>query len=168
MDTSLKLTSIFIINYYMNLFWTFRFHLVDRKSGKAVAIYSVDPFFCFHQVNAYISEDGKELIFDSTMYPDASVIDNLYLSEIRAGKMLDAFPAELRRYRLPLDGISSECPLEVELEKYASGLDYELLHPSFEMPKINYAAFNGKKYRYTYGIGNSTIRRGLSTFLKVN
>lgn len=138
---------------------------MERKSGRTVGVYEVDSFFCFHQVNAY--ECGNELIFDSTMYPDGSVIENLYLSEIRSGKMLDAFPAELRRYRLPLDGIDGECPLEINLEKHATGLDYELIHPSFEMPKINYDAINGKKYQFTYGIGNSTIRRGLTTLLKV-
>ena len=101
------------------------------------------------------------------MYPDASVIDNLYFNEIRHGNMVDAFPAQLRRYRLPIDGISSEHPMQVELKKYETGLDFELLHPSFEMPKINYGAFNGKKYKYTFGLGYSTIRRGLSTLLKV-
>ena len=144
----------------------YRFHLVDRKSKSVVAIYSVEPFFCFHQVNAYESE-SNEIILDSCMYPDASVIDNLYLSEIKHGHMVDAFPAQLRRYRLPIDGISNEHPMQVELKKYETGLDFELLHPSFEMPKINYDAFNGKKYKYTFGLGYSTIKRGLSTLLKV-
>ena len=101
------------------------------------------------------------------MYPDASVIDNLYLSEIKHGNMVDAFPAQLRRYHLPIDGISNEHRMQVELKKYETGFDFELLHPSFEMPKINYDAFNGKKYKYTFGLGYSTIKRGLSTLLKV-
>ena len=140
--------------------------MVDRRSGDVVAVYSVDPFFCFHQVNAYETEN-YEIIMDSCMYPDASVIDNLYLSEIRSGKMFDAFPAQLRRYRLPLGGIDRGGPLETELKRHETGFDYELIHPSFEMPKINYDAYNGKTYRYTFGLGNSVIRRGLTTLLKV-
>jgi len=143
-----------------------RFRVVDRKSGDVVAVYSVDPFFCFHQVNAYEAKND-EIVLDSCMYPDASVIDNLYLNEIRSGKMFDAFPAQLRRYRLPLGGIDRG-PLETELERNEAGFDYELIHPSFEMPKINYDSYNGKMYRYTYGLGNSMIRRGLTTLLKID
>lgn len=138
---------------------------MERESGKTIAVYAIDSCFTFHQVNAY--ESGGELIFDCTMYPDGSVFDNLYLSEIKSGSMFDAFPAELRRYRLPLDDLSSACPLEMQLERYENGLDHVLIHPSFEMPKINYDSVHGKQYKYTYGVGNSTIRRGLTTLLKV-
>ena len=112
--------------------------------------------------------ENNELILDGCMYPDASVIDNLYMSEIRRGEVFDAFPAQLRRYRLPIDDINDECrQFQADLKRYETGLDFELIHPSYEMPKINYDTFNGKVYKYTYGIGYSTVRRGLSTLLKV-
>lgn len=139
---------------------------MDKKSGKVAAVYSADAFFCFHQVNAYEVGD-EEVVFDCTMYPDGSVIDNLYLSELRSGNTLDAFPAELRRYRLPLCDVGTGSPKKINLTRYTNGLDHEVLHPSFELPKINYAMFNARKYRYAYGVGNSTVRRGLSTLVKV-
>lgn len=89
------------------------------------------------------------------------------MSEIREGRTKDAFPAELRRYRLPLQDVSSESPVKCMLKKNADGLDHEMIHPSYEMPKINYDHYNTKKYQYTYGTGNSSIRRGLTTLLKV-
>eukprot|EP00795_Rhopilema_esculentum_P009144 gene9144-16807_t len=143
-----------------------RLHLIERKSGKVIASYEVDPFFSFHQVNFYETED--EVVFDITVYPDDSVIDNLYLSNIKSGKTKDAFPGQLRRYRLPLKGVSVENPLRMHLPRDSMGLDYELIHPNYEMPKINYEHYNGKKYRYTYGVGNSSIRKGLTTLLKID
>ena len=41
-----------------------------------------DACFAFHHVNAY--EDGDELIVDASVYPDASIVEDLYLDRLRA------------------------------------------------------------------------------------
>ena len=142
-----------------------KLHLIDRKSGKVGAVYEVDPFMCFHQINSYETEN--EVVFDTCFYHDGSVMEDLYLRNLYSGQTKEIFPAELRRYHLPLNGFNPDKPVTVEVVKDASGHDYDLIHPSFEMPKINYKVSNGKKYQYTYGTGNSAITSGLTTLLKV-
>jgi carotenoid cleavage dioxygenase-like enzyme len=95
-----------------------------------------EAFFTFHHVNAF--EDGRELVVDLVGADDASVIDGLYLDQLR-GEGRPASPSTLRRYRLPLDGGSARrediCPLPMEL------------------PRIAYGTRNGRPYRWMYAVG---------------
>jgi beta,beta-carotene 9',10'-dioxygenase len=110
-----------------------RFIVFDRQAGKVRAEVQGEPFFCFHHVNAF-EEDG-ELVVDLTAYEDDSIVSCFYLDGLRGGTV--AFPkAELRRYRLPLDGG------DARRETIAEG---------FELPRINYRACNGRPYRFVYG-----------------
>ena len=61
-----------------------RFHLMDRKSGSCVGTYEAHSFFVFHHVNAY--EDGDEVVVDLCCYPDASIINQFYLHNLRNSK----------------------------------------------------------------------------------
>ena len=114
-----------------------RFILLDRDSGDVVGTHSTDPFFVFHHVNAY--EADRSIVLDLIAYPDASVIDALYLENLRSAS--PALPTgELRRYRLPFAN---------------EDVERETLYPGhIELPTIDYAHRNTRSYCYAYGVGN--------------
>ena len=112
-----------------------RFILVNRLTGEIRQDLKTDACFAFHHVNAY--EDGDELVVDATVYPDASIIEDLYLNRLRE-KAPDKH-AQLRRFHLrPVDGtVTSE----------------RLIDASIELAQINYARHNERPYRYAWGVG---------------
>jgi beta,beta-carotene 9',10'-dioxygenase len=110
-----------------------RFTLVDRASGEVGARFETDACFAFHHVNGY--EDGAEVVVDLCTYPDAGVIEDLYLDRLRAGKPVQF--ASLSRFRLGLEDRS------VRRE--------ELTEAPIELPRINYGRCNERPYRYVWG-----------------
>lgn len=118
-----------------------RFLRMSKRDG-SVKSYSSEAFFAFHHVNAF--EQNGDVFVDIVAYPDKSIIDALYLQRLRAG---DPIPwAELRRYRLPVEGKTA---------------DYECLTTeSIELPRLNYKRNNAKDYRYTYGVSNRSDQPG--------
>jgi beta,beta-carotene 9',10'-dioxygenase len=111
-----------------------RFLVIDRQAGRLRATVEAEAFFTFHQVNAF--EEGGELVVDLVGFDDPSIIDALYLDNLRGD--LHAPPASsLRRYRLPLDGGSAS---------------RETLYDDspVELPRIAYRSRNGKPYRFVY------------------
>ena len=126
----------FIENYRWKPGRGTRFVLIDRETGDVVADPVAEPFFAFHHVNAFEDDDGT-VVVDIVAYDDASLIDSLYLEEIRS----DEFGIEggtLRRYRVRDDGVESEKLSDVPME----------------LPRINYSDRSTQEYRYTYGVGN--------------
>jgi beta,beta-carotene 9',10'-dioxygenase len=113
-----------------------RFTLVDRATGGAIGGFQTDACFAFHHVNAYDDVDG-EVVVDLCTYPDAGVIEDLYLDRLRAGKPIAG--ATLTRFRLSLADRS------VRSEQLAEEL---------ELPRINYGRCNERPYRYVWGNGN--------------
>lgn len=113
-----------------------RFTLVDRATGAAIDGFKTDACFAFHHVNAY--DIPGEVVVDLCTYPDASVIEDLYLDRLRAGKPIA--PATLTRFRLSLvdSSVRSERLAEEDLE----------------LPRINYGRCNERPYRYVWGNGN--------------
>jgi beta,beta-carotene 9',10'-dioxygenase len=115
-----------------------RFTLVDRLSGEARTGFQTDACFAFHHVNAY--EDGGEVVVDLCTYPDARIIEDLYLDRLRAGKPVT--PATLHRFRLGLADRS------VRRE--------QLAEQAIELPRINYGRCNERPYRYVWGNSNGS------------
>ncbi|XP_013420990.1 beta,beta-carotene 15,15'-dioxygenase-like [Lingula anatina] len=154
-----------------------RFRLVNRKTNEEVAqLFTADPFFVFHHINAYEEED--HLIIDLCGYSDPSIIDAFYLKNLdpESGLFSDeVFPEhtlpEVRRYVLPLkptsDAISRKENL-ITVERFRNRMEarYDMtdgsIHctfivigkPGLELPRINYASYNGKKYQYVYCWGS--------------
>jgi beta,beta-carotene 9',10'-dioxygenase len=122
-----------------------RFIVVDKTSGKVVSESQTEAFFAFHHINAF-EQDG-EIIADFAAYPDANILDRMYLDKLRAdGASLTG--GEFRRYRIPLSGNKRST--------------YELLaDENIEFPRINYKQSNGKPYTYVFG---ASIQQGTTDF----
>ena len=112
-----------------------RFHLFDRRTGVHAGPFETDPCFAFHHVNAY--DEGDEVVADICVFPDAGIVEDLYLERLRAGKPV-ARP-HLERFRIsPRTG-------RVARER--------LIDEPLELPRINYPRCNERPYRYAWGAG---------------
>jgi carotenoid cleavage dioxygenase-like enzyme len=114
-----------------------RITLIDRESGDPIGPFITDPFFAFHHVNAYDDPERGEVVIDMTVYPDPSLIEDLYLDRLRSGRGVQ--PASLRRVRIR--------PAEQAIE-WETMLDDDL-----ELARINYGRCNERPYRYVWGVG---------------
>ena len=116
-----------------------RFRILRKEDGEEVATCTAEAAFGFHHVNAF--ERGEEVVCDVVTYPDASIIDDLYLDRLRSD---DPTPGtgHLRRYRLSLNGgpVSSTVQSEEQLE----------------LPRIHEEAARARPYRHVYGVGEET------------
>jgi carotenoid cleavage dioxygenase-like enzyme len=114
-----------------------RIHLLSRTGGADVAPIQTEARFGFHHVNSY--EDGDDVVVDVCTYPDAGIVEDLYLERLRAGKPIT--PAALERFRIsPSSG-------QVSVER--------LLDENIELPRINYGRCNERPYRYVWGVGSA-------------
>jgi beta,beta-carotene 9',10'-dioxygenase len=131
----------FIQNYVWDAQQPAIFQVLDRETGALRGSYETDAFFCFHHVNAFERDGGRELVVDLIAYEDPSIIDNLYLGE--HGPRGGLPDTELRRYRIDLEGGG------VRWEKLTDG--------SLELPRIDYGRRNTREYTYAYcaGMGDS-------------
>lgn len=127
----------FIRNYRWTPERGLRFHVFEKDGGRLLTSLETDPVFCFHHVNAF--EDGENITVDLVAYPDAQIIDELYLPRLRAAEAIDA-TGTLTRFRLPLRGTSA-----VRAETLAE--------PMIELPRIDYDRYAGRRYRYAWGVG---------------
>ena len=116
-----------------------QFIVIDRDKGHVLGRYFTYPFFAFHHVNAY--EKETDLLIDVVAYPDAAIVsgikDRAHLDE-RQDKVLSDFGVKLIRFTLPL--MEGEIRTEV------------LLKEAFELPRFNDVDYEGKLYRYAYGV----------------
>jgi beta,beta-carotene 9',10'-dioxygenase len=111
-----------------------RFTLVDRRNGEAVGGFEADACFGFHHVNAF-DGDG-EVSVDICVFPDAGVIEDLYLDRLRDGKPVAG--AELVRFTLDLERRTvTRRPLSDQL---------------LELPRIAYGRCNELPHRYVWGV----------------
>ena len=77
------------------------FHVVEKDTGKLVRTATADATFAFHHVNAFADRD--RLAVDVITYPDATIIDQLYLARLRASAPLTA-TGTLTRFHVPFAG----------------------------------------------------------------
>jgi beta,beta-carotene 9',10'-dioxygenase len=139
--TSIKLKvgwSPFIENYRWDPARGSKMTVIRKDDGKIVATREMDPFFTFHHVNAF--EEKGTVVVDLVKFPDATVIEKLYLESLRASEhALGTF----ERYRLPLAGSTGVLRSE------------RLSDQRIELPTINYATFNARAYSFVYAVGAS-------------
>ena len=112
-----------------------RFTLLDRRTGEARGPFETDARFGFHHVNSY-EEDGR-VVADICTFEDASIVEDLYLDNLREGKPV-AEP-RLERFEIsPEDGT-------VEVRRLAE--------EAIELPRINYGRCHERPHRYVWGVG---------------
>jgi carotenoid cleavage dioxygenase-like enzyme len=109
------------------------FQVIDRETGRLRGSYETDAFFCFHHVNAYERDGGRELVVDLVAYDDPAIIDALYLGPEEPRGPIPA--TELRRYVIDLE---------------SGAVSSETLASDLELPRIDYGRRNTKPYRYLY------------------
>ena len=87
-------------------------------------------------------------------YPDAAIIDQLYLARLRAGTPITA-TGTLTRFRVKLGG-------------GAPVTRRDLAPVPLELPRINYEAHAGKPYRYVWGTGIQLNGDFLDSIVKID
>jgi len=128
------------------------FRVVEKDTGKLVRTATADSTFAFHHVNAFADRD--RLAVDVIAYPDATIIDQLYLARLRAGRPLTA-TGTLTRFHV---SFASEAPVTRRT----------LADVSLELPRVNYEGHAGKPYRYVWGTGIEAQGDFLDSIVKVD
>ncbi|MCB0876497.1 MAG: carotenoid oxygenase family protein [Solirubrobacterales bacterium] len=119
-----------------------RIMLIDRRAGGVGAEFEVDPAFAFHHINAF--DDGDSVVFDVCAHRDASVVDALYLKNLRK----------------PGPKVPQASPRRMTVKPGSSRVRVrELAEGNLELPRTDYASVNGRPYRYAYGVGVRNPRR---------
>ncbi|KDQ09774.1 hypothetical protein BOTBODRAFT_58462 [Botryobasidium botryosum FD-172 SS1] len=123
------------------------FYVIDRKNGGVVSKFKTPPFFCFHALNAYDSDNSDDVVVDLSVYPDHSVIDTLYVNRIKNFSAVDSNWMSFAR-RFVLEGVTAPgkgngAPRDAKVEWTAPS--------SIELPTIHPALYH-KPYRFAYGI----------------
>jgi carotenoid cleavage dioxygenase-like enzyme len=142
----------FIRNYRWAPERGLRFHAFEKDGGRLVKSWVADPAFAFHHVNAF--EDDGNIVVDFVAYPDAEIIDELYLAPLRAGAPIHA-TGVLTRYVLPL-----ESSLDVDATQVSHGL--------IELPRIDYDLIAGRRYRYAWGAGQRVEGDFLDSVVRID
>ncbi|MGH6749932.1 MAG: carotenoid oxygenase family protein [Methyloceanibacter sp.] len=142
----------FIQNYRWQPERGLKFHVVEKESGREVATATGEAVFAFHHVNAF--EQGDGLVIDMIAYPNAAIIDQLYLARLRAGAPLTA-TGKLTRFELKLGGGGAVTRRE-------------LAPIAMELPRINYEVCAGKPYRYVWGTGIQLSGDFLDSIVKID
>jgi beta,beta-carotene 9',10'-dioxygenase len=109
------------------------FLLIKKDDGTLVDTYYTQPFFMFHQVNAY--EDKEMIVLDCIGYDDAAVINNISLDTLRTGCC--SKPGMLHRYTINTKSKSVDKKLLTSVQ--------------IESPALN-NAFKEKAYTFAYAV----------------
>lgn len=128
------------------------FHVIDKETGRVVKTARSEPFFAFHHANAF--EQDNEVVVDIVAFPDASIIDQLYLDRLRSGAPVAA-TGQLKRFRLDL-GAGTDVRSEL------------LSDTAMEFPRFDYAGRAGRAYRYVYGAGSRPGGSFIDQLVKVD
>lgn len=122
------------------------FTILD-KNGNIVLKIKSENFFCFHMVNAY-EENGK-VYLDLIIYPDASIIQALYLNS-----KIDAKSISSRLFRYIFDIDEKKCEI----------VDLNIANIEFSVINPNYAK---KAYNILYAVAGNVVGLQLNTLVKI-
>lgn len=153
-----------------------KFFVISREEGRLVATHSAPSFWAFHVVNAFDGAEG-ELHIDLCSYEDGSVLDELYVENLRSAQYSLTSRALIRRYTLSglaAAASSAEPPPDQPVE------DRLISTYSTELVRIN-PRVHLKDYRYAFGPGpgfrnadsassdeEPTLEEPFSTLLKID
>jgi beta,beta-carotene 9',10'-dioxygenase len=126
-----------------------RFHVIDKDTGAVKRVAQARAFFAFHHVNAF--DVGNEIVADVVAFPDADVINQLYLERLRSQVALSV--GKLTRFRIgPRGDVREE----------------ELSTRAIELPRIYYRGRAGRAYRYVYAAGNEVPGQFFDNLVKLD
>ena len=141
----------YIENYHWSENSPTRFFLINRNDKSIIGPIEAQSCFSFHHVNTH--EQGNEIIIDFLAYPNASIVQSLYIDNLMsAQKKLEA--PKFYRYRINKNNNSI---------KQESLFDIGL-----ELPRINYKSCNAKNYQYAYAVGQSNDSIYLDLLVKLD
>ncbi|XP_045768132.1 carotenoid isomerooxygenase-like [Maniola jurtina] len=131
--------------------------LIHRETGETTQ-YTTDTLYFMHIINSF-EQDGKVML-DLCSYKDGKVLDAMHLDAIKSmqsnpdyGQWVQSRP---KRIIIPLDA--------PPMSKVEAKL---LADIGIEAPRINYE-FNGRPYKYCYGIGSDVDTGYSGILIKVN
>lgn len=130
-----------------------KFYVISREHAKISAVFDSDPFFCFHNINAF-DEDGK-VVIDLAKYDDASVTGMLYRSKILRGEAkLGAVPV---RFTTP--NMEEAAASYMDDGKPVASLAPVLLANDcdIELPRVCDTKCM-RRYQYAYGISDAGMK----------
>ena len=136
--------------------WNSRVRVIHKESGEEVKQkFFTDPLIVFHHINAYEKVDPNdknkiELIVDFCGY-DPKKFDLNHIDE------KTTYFAKRVTVKFDLNSIN-------EIERYCP-LKYLNSEHKIEFPAINYDRFNGRPYKYFYGVGQNNFS---SYIIKMN
>jgi beta,beta-carotene 9',10'-dioxygenase len=116
------------------------FIVVNRKTGEYLGEYKTKSCFEFHHINAF--EENENIIVDMVAYPDASIVQSLYLDVLRGEtKKNPPSAGEFRRFTI--------------IPKNHTVSSERMVEAPIELPRTNYERVNGKEYQFVYAAGSS-------------
>lgn len=121
---------------------------INRHTGRHAFTSDGPAMFSFHQVNAF--EDGDKVVADMLIYPDAGIIDSLYLAALRAGQPICA--AKYARFEINTSATAGTLTTLAEFE--------------CELPQINYRKCNTKPYQYMWAASRTKGAPFLNSLVK--
>ncbi|XP_061381763.1 carotenoid isomerooxygenase-like isoform X1 [Danaus plexippus] len=132
--------------------------LVNRNTGEQTR-YTTETFFFMHIINCF--ELDGQLIIDVCSYKDAKIIDALYVEAIKNIRSNPDYAkwcqSQPKRIEIPLNSPNNS---RVEISVIAD--------IPIETPRINYELYNGRPYRYFYGMGPQVHSIYGGTIIKVD
>jgi beta,beta-carotene 9',10'-dioxygenase len=142
-------TKPFIENYHWDTKEGTRITVIDKHNGNLIFQDFTDPFFMFHQINAF--EAHQNIYIDLSTYADSSIIQSLYLKNLA-----QQVPNIGKPERLCIDLTHKKITREKLCDCYV------------ELPRINEKMHSGRLYQYTYAA--SALRQGdfLNQLVKID
>ncbi|WP_193074327.1 carotenoid oxygenase family protein [Pseudomonas sp. FME51] len=128
------------------------FHVIDKDTGQILKTARAEPFFAFHHVNAF-EQDGK-LCVDIIAFPDASVIDELYLKHLRS--------------EAPTKAAGKLIRFTIDLDSDAAVMSRTLANAVVELPRFDYRRRAGQHYRYVYAAGTSPNAAFIDKLIRID
>ena len=140
-----------------NLLWKpengTKFTIINRTNGKVVDSYQSEPFFAFHHVNSFETENN-DIVMDIVAYQDSTIMSSLYLDVLRGDRPGSIPPSQLRRYYI---------------SPFSGSVEFEVLHDdNLELPRINYRKYNMKDYDFIYAAGTYSVENFTNKLIKID
>ncbi|GAB6019281.1 Beta,beta-carotene 9',10'-oxygenase [Chamberlinius hualienensis] len=155
-----------------------KFFVVDKRSGKRIAVnYTTPGFLLVHHINAF--EDGDYIIVDLITYAN-ELFDDFSMDKLTSGNFNSTVESSQKRYVLPLPkSLENQSNENLITLSYTTAtakrqkdesifctpetlFDSMVYKTVFENPTINFK-FNGRPYQYYYGV--SGFFNGPSSYL---